>query len=353
MPESFARAQDRFEDRGRKIFIGLLVVAVLLLFVAMAAGVRTLRSTTSDYADVEHTLEVQNMLGRLNGYAERIETARRGFIIQPDPTFASNLQTTRDNFDRTLEEIGTMVADNADQVERTQRLAELAREKRSMIDRMLAMPDFARGRLQESDLDGERGTLITRDIRNTIRAMNETEAGLLERRNREQLQSLVRFYAVAAIAIALLLVVMGTAIVLILRYNRQLTGAQKRLRLANEGLESAVDARTSELTRANAEIQRFAYIVSHDLRSPLVNVLGFTSELDEARKVLRAYLEKLYEERPELRDEAAWLAVDEDLPEAAGFIRTSTEKMDRLISSILELSRQGRRTLNPEPLDMD
>ena len=353
MPESFARAQDRFEDRGRKIFIGLLVVAVLLLFVAMAAGVRTLRSTTSDYADVEHTLEVQNMLGRLNGYAERIETARRGFIIQPDPTFASNLQTTRDNFDRTLEEIGTMVADNADQVERTQRLAELAREKRSMIDRMLAMPDFARGRLQESDLDGERGTLITRDIRDTIRAMNETEAGLLERRNREQLRSLVRFYAVAAIAIALLLVVMGTAIVLILRYNRQLTGAQKRLRLANEGLESAVDARTSELTRANAEIQRFAYIVSHDLRSPLVNVLGFTSELDEARKVLRAYLEKLYEERPELRDEAAWLAVDEDLPEAAGFIRTSTEKMDRLISSILELSRQGRRTLNPEPLDMD
>jgi signal transduction histidine kinase len=44
--------------------------------------------------------------------------------------------------------------------------------------------------------------------------------------------------------------------------------------------------------------------------------------------------------------------VREDLPEAVGFIRTSTQKMDRLINAILKLSREGRRVIAPEPLDI-
>ena len=51
----------------------------------------------------------------------------------------------------------------------------------------------------------------------------------------------------------------------------------------NVNLEAAVDERTADLREANEEIQRFAYIVSHDLRSPLVNIMGFTSELEELR----------------------------------------------------------------------
>ena len=45
--------------------------------------------------------------------------------------------------------------------------------------------------------------------------------------------------------------------------------------------------RTAELTEANEEIQRFAYIVSHDLRAPLVNIMGFTSEMEAAAATLR------------------------------------------------------------------
>ena len=41
------------------------------------------------------------------------------------------------------------------------------------------------------------------------------------------------------------------------------------------------------------------------------------------------------------------------MPEAIGFIRSSTRKMDGLINAILRLSREGRRTLTPETLVMN
>ena len=69
---------------------------------------------------------------------------------------------------------------------------------------------------------------------------------------------------------------------LVRRYSGELQRAQQALRRMNTGLEEAVRERTVDLTRANEEIQRFAYIVSHDLRSPLVNIMGFTSELEAA-----------------------------------------------------------------------
>jgi signal transduction histidine kinase len=45
-------------------------------------------------------------------------------------------------------------------------------------------------------------------------------------------------------------------------------------------------------------------------------------------------------------------AVEEDLPEALGFIRSSTRKMDSLINAILKISRDGRRKLQPDRIDL-
>jgi light-regulated signal transduction histidine kinase (bacteriophytochrome) len=45
--------------------------------------------------------------------------------------------------------------------------------------------------------------------------------------------------------------------------------AEEHVRLLNLELEARVAERTAELLRSNAELQQFAYIVSHDLQSPL------------------------------------------------------------------------------------
>src|SRR6478735_12608453 len=56
-------------------------------------------------------------------------------------------------------------------------------------------------------------------------------------------------------------------------------------------------------------------------------------------------------EDPALAEEAQ-AAVREEFPEAIRFIRSSTGKMDRLINAILKLSREGRRRLTPQRIDL-
>jgi len=128
--------------------------------------------------------------------------------------------------------------------------------------------------------------------------------------------------------------------------------AEEALRRARDELEVRVQERTAELTAANEEIKRFAYIVSHDLRAPLINLKGFASELRAACDVLQAAPPAAlpHLEAPQRADVAR--ALDQDIPEALGFIETSVTRMDHLIRAILHLSRLGRRELYLESLDM-
>jgi signal transduction histidine kinase len=80
--------------------------------------------------------------------------------------------------------------------------------------------------------------------------------------------------------------------------------------------------------------------------------MGFTAELEETNKTLAEIMDRAEQEAPHIVTDAMRHA-REDLPEAIGFIRSSTQKMDRLINAILRLSREGRRTLTPELLPMD
>ena len=117
-------------------------------------------------------------------------------------------------------------------------------------------------------------------------------------------------------------------------------------------VEAMVATRTVLLSEANEELQRFAHIVSHDLRSPLVNIMGFASELDvwqkqifERLKALRAQVEG---EQNGESDEG----LRSDVEEALSFIKSSVAKMDRLIAALLKLSREGQRQFQPQFIDM-
>ncbi|HDQ73987.1 MAG TPA: GAF domain-containing protein [Chloroflexi bacterium] len=107
-----------------------------------------------------------------------------------------------------------------------------------------------------------------------------------------------------------------------------------------------------ELERSNEEIKQFAYIVSHDLRAPLVNLKGFSTELDDALALVDSAMTEALPHLSEERQEVVTLALKEDIPEALSFIDASINRMSHFTNAVLKLSRLGRRELRMERVDM-
>jgi len=105
---------------------------------------------------------------------------------------------------------------------------------------------------------------------------------------------------------------------------------EAELMALNAELEARVAQRTSALDYANREIEAFSYSVSHDLRSPLRHISGF-SEI-----VLKANEGKL----------------DAASVDYLKRITTAGERMGLLIDDLLALSRVSRQALNKRDCDL-
>lgn len=104
-----------------------------------------------------------------------------------------------------------------------------------------------------------------------------------------------------------------------------------------------------DLDQKNRELENLVYATSHDLRSPMLNIQGFAGRI-EARcgeiKRLAEQAELAPEDRAALRDLAA-----EQLPKSLAHVQAGVDKMDRLISGLLRLSRLGRAGLKRTPIE--
>nr|WP_294848133.1 sensor histidine kinase [uncultured Sphingomonas sp.] len=344
----------RYEtQKFNRLALASIVFAFALLLAAMGAIIYGARASSESNAKVDHTFQVKEKVRQLSELIERSETARRGYLLDPAPERSETYENSVAPIAPVLESLDSLTIDNQ------QQRAEIAKLRR-LIKSLIADMDRSMGAGRAGQVAAARDMFATeadhstiRDIRVATAAILSTEDQLLEERQSEELAS-QRLVGITLAVTALLLVITGIAtVVIVRRYTVDLLASRKRLNLLNTDLEGAVAERTADLKRANEEIQRFAYIVSHDLRSPLVNVMGFTAELERADKVASEFVDQIASETPERVTDEVRFAVKEDLPEAIGFIRTSTQKMDRLINAILDLSRQGRRTLTPEHLPMD
>jgi signal transduction histidine kinase len=122
-----------------------------------------------------------------------------------------------------------------------------------------------------------------------------------------------------------------------------------------EGLERlvaertrALEARSEELRAKHQELSDFLYVVSHDLRAPLINLEGFSRALTNS---VAAYERARAAAPANGGTTDPWPGAREDIDEALGFILRSVKKIDLLAKGLLELSRIDTRPHLPQRID--
>lgn len=125
----------------------------------------------------------------------------------------------------------------------------------------------------------------------------------------------------------------------------------------NHELEKHVQARTAELAERNLQLaqkneenEMFVYSVSHDLRSPLVNLEGFSDELLLATRELGKLLND--EQIPTTMRKKITDLMDVGMVESVDFIRTAVSRLSRIIDALLRLSRAGRVVYQSQDVDV-
>ena len=271
------------DARANRLIILLLSVGFLALLATAAAAFWVQRQNEEDARMVAHTLAVEASLGSFASANERMETARRGLLLTGNPLFTDLVSQSERAARSQLGELDKLIADNPEQKTRVHRLRALLDAYSGNYRKSVGLSGAARERML-ADFTNDAAVANVRAARDVVSEMVNDELALLRAREANQKRTQGLFSAILIATGLLILIVAAITLWLVRRNLVELRESREELHSLNLGLEYLVDARTSELQRANNEIQRFAYIVSHDLRSPLVNVMGFTAELETARK---------------------------------------------------------------------
>ena len=341
-----------------------------------------------------HTKEVLLQIDRIVDGILQIQSGLLGYAMTGSQVYAQDEQAVLGRIDDMMAKLRTLVSDNPEQSARAAALQVSAQQRidwNRNVDRLIRAGRVDDVRARFDSLEGKQ--LIDNFLKE-VETFREMEEGL----DRERLAALEaralfqsRLLALGMLGtlimgiVAILLLSRGlTKRIAVLRENalrftrgetlaarvegadeiseldrsfHEMVGAIADAQQNERAFKVTLEKQNGELVSANRDLdhknrenEMFVYSVSHDLRSPLVNLQGFSRELGTARDAIRVLLEG------DLDDEARRRAkriLERDVSEPIHFIQTAVTRLSLIIDALLRLSRAGRVEYRGEMVDMN
>jgi len=303
----------------RKTLVGFIasVALLVLVFAVVILAVRGFRSTNRWLA---HSHEV---IGELEGLAASLaetEAARRAYLSSGDSTYLKERESAQIGLEQHLQAATQSTLDNAVQQSRLRDLESRLTQQERQVDDLIALAQSQGLAAAQRATSAEAVRKSAQEVSSGIDQLQREEKDLLVKR-RSADETWANGLIVASIT--LLVTVVSVLGWLCLRVRSE---TRARARHAE-----ALDRVNVNLEAANRELESFSYSVSHDLRSPLRAIDGYSLMLEE-------------DYAPQL---------DETGRRYIKTIRAGSQRMAALIDDLLTFSRLSRQSLNRQTVDMN
>jgi len=276
-------------------------------------------------------LEIQSLstlLTHLRAAARDAEAGERGFFLTGEDRFLAPLIQARIIFPTLERQVLANVRDRPAYQAKLHRLLELAHEKFRQAEasvqqkRAGAWSDAAL--LEYLDRSQDTMDEIRKLTRELLSETDREEVAILDTQRTYSRWSFIFFVTGSLLMIGVIVWLYNA----LLQYLAERDIANANLRTANLYLEARIDDRTRDLTNANAELQQFAYVASHDLQEPLRTITSFSQ-----------LLAMRYKGR-----------LDQDADDFINYIVSASRRMTDLINGLLALVRLRHESHSAGPV---
>jgi signal transduction histidine kinase len=244
----------------------------------------------------------------------------RGYLLTGKQEFLDQYRQAHDLVSADIDLLSALTADNPAQQARMGTLRALSLQRLQHLDQVLreAQPgSVALSAAQIAEVESSKHVMDR--IHALIDAVVKEEQHLLAERSAQADQSRDWVLRIILAGNVLSLGALLLSLLLLTRQIRDRRAAEEHVRALNETL--AQRARLLEL--ANNELEGFSYSISHDLRSPLRAIDGFSQLLEQGYQTV----------------------LDAEGMRLLGVVRDSSKRMGALIEDLLAFSRLGRKPL--------